>query len=115
MATNIEFKYIFVELEEVGSCSRVRSFDVEIEKNGKEGETDCNRVVNAIIRDHPECKDLLTSSELSFSMESVRFPNRYVEISKKATIEDGRSIKCFALRGQGNKNNALDYLPGKIC
>ena len=63
------YKSVFVTLEEIGSASRPRNFDLVI-KGGEEGGggTYCSRLLEAIIRNIPECTELLKNGELTFTM-----------------------------------------------
>ncbi|KAK4006407.1 hypothetical protein OUZ56_011561 [Daphnia magna] len=81
------YKSVFVTLEEIGSASRLRYFDLVIEDGEEGGETDCSHLGKAIIRNSPDCTELLENGELTFTIESVKFPG------------DGRCIKCSVVRG----------------
>ena len=114
MASNDHLKSILVSLEEVGSASRIRNFEIVIDSNENKDETDCSRVVNAIIKDYPDCKELLMNGELTFTIESLKFPGRYAEFNQKSSIEDGRCLRCFVVRGlESDKNKKQNFSSSK--
>lgn len=92
-----EVKSVFVDLEDVGCATPKYTFDISIDSSSN-SKPDLQLLFDGMVAKKPYMSNHLRNGLLSFKVESVKFPGRYVDIGDTSPVKDVSIIQCKLIR-----------------